>query len=244
MKIFVCSSDNIKLEDTQNQVAYIDGSTNNHYFIPTRGKNAVNIDLDGIEKLVSEFLVFACGHPEFKFLIAPIACGENEFSPEQIAPMFAHIPGNCLLPHVFSDLIDRKTNLTSQLIVKSLSGWDSKEQLRAIFGHYHTTIEDIIRQHLTFICPRAKYHDLTLMYISNGGMFFKIDSNSAFHLRHPHAVKDIRYSSESASLIANHFVFNSLQQQIDEPWLTDLCDALDTYILSSPQAQQIFLALR
>lgn len=64
-----------------------------------RDRPPVTLDLiaDGVQRFIS----FARSHPEMQFLVTPIGCGLAGFMPEQIAPLFAGIPSNVLLPHAF-----------------------------------------------------------------------------------------------------------------------------------------------
>lgn len=57
---------------------------------------------DTIVREVGQFLEFAAGHPELRFLVTKIGCGIAGYAPEQIAPLFRGAPGNVVLPEEFA----------------------------------------------------------------------------------------------------------------------------------------------
>ena len=60
--------------------------------------------MDGFEVMkeqVGRFIEFAKEHPELKFLVTEIGCGIAGYSPEEVAPLFADVPGNVVLPEAF-----------------------------------------------------------------------------------------------------------------------------------------------
>lgn len=77
------------------------GLRGNSYAIPTKDRNIETMPLDAIEPYVAEFLTFARKHPEMRFNIVAIGCGLAGLTPEQVAPMFAGAPDNCVLPPEF-----------------------------------------------------------------------------------------------------------------------------------------------
>ena len=60
--------------------------------------------MDGFEVMkeqVSRFIEFAKEHPELKFLVTEIGCGIAGYTPEGVAPLFAGVPKNVVLPESF-----------------------------------------------------------------------------------------------------------------------------------------------
>jgi hypothetical protein len=58
---------------------------------------------EAIKPYVDEFVHFATGHPELKFLVTRIGCGIAGFTAEEIAPLFADAidQENIILPEDF-----------------------------------------------------------------------------------------------------------------------------------------------
>lgn len=77
------------------------GLTGKTYAIPTCSKPGVPLSLEQIKWWVEEFKVFARSNPEMKFFVSEIGCGIAGFFRDEIAPMFADAPSNCLLPPEF-----------------------------------------------------------------------------------------------------------------------------------------------
>jgi len=78
-----------------------EGLQGQSYAIPTKGLGLKPLPLQEIEQHVRRFIAFAEAHPELTFEVTPIGCGLAGYTPEQIAPMFALIPNNVLLPPEF-----------------------------------------------------------------------------------------------------------------------------------------------
>lgn len=60
--------------------------------------------MDGFEVMaeqVERFIEFAREHPELTFYVTEIGCGIAGFSPEEVAPLFAGVPENVVLPGAF-----------------------------------------------------------------------------------------------------------------------------------------------
>lgn len=57
--------------------------------------------LETIETEVAEFLAFAAGRPDLRFLVTEIGTGIAGYRPQQIAPFFTHVPPNVVLPEAF-----------------------------------------------------------------------------------------------------------------------------------------------
>lgn len=73
------------------------------YAIPT-----MQGGVETIKPYVDEFIRFASGHPEKRFLVTPIGCGIAGFTAEEIAPLFAGARGleNISLPESFWRVLD------------------------------------------------------------------------------------------------------------------------------------------
>ena len=68
------------------------------YAIPT-----MQGGVDTIKPYVDDFIVFAQGHPELRFLVTRIGCGIAGFKDEEIAPLFIEALNyeNIVLPYSF-----------------------------------------------------------------------------------------------------------------------------------------------
>ena len=75
------------------------------YGIPTKDRQIYSLPLDKIQFHVNTFLAFAFTHPEYEFLVTKIGCGLANFSPKDIATMFATVKtgafNNVILPEEF-----------------------------------------------------------------------------------------------------------------------------------------------
>lgn len=79
----------------------------NSYAIPTKDKDLKVLPLKSIEGHVCNFLKFARHRPEKQFDIVDIGCGLAGFTVEQIAPMFADAPENCVFLGEFGKFLER-----------------------------------------------------------------------------------------------------------------------------------------
>lgn len=82
------------------------GYHGNSYAIPTKDANIKTLPLHDISLHVRDFLAFAQLNPELQFQVTPIGCGLAGYSHNQIAPMFAGAPANCLLPSEFIAVLE------------------------------------------------------------------------------------------------------------------------------------------
>ena len=82
------------------------GLAGESYAIPTKNYAIHTLPLDVVEDYVADFIEFAEDHPELEFEVTAIGCGLAGFTPEQIAPFFVGVPGNCVLPASFAAVID------------------------------------------------------------------------------------------------------------------------------------------
>lgn len=75
-----------------------EGRQGNSYAIPTKASPYVRLSLSGIEWYVNRFIQYAIDHPEETFEVTKIGCGLAGYKEENIVPMFANAPENCILP--------------------------------------------------------------------------------------------------------------------------------------------------
>ncbi len=60
--------------------------------------------MSGLDVLAEEaetFTAYAESHPELTFLLTPVGCGIAGYTPDQVAPLFAGVPSNVVLPEEF-----------------------------------------------------------------------------------------------------------------------------------------------
>ena len=60
--------------------------------------------MDGFEVMAEQvlrFVEFAREHPELRFLVTEIGCGIAGYTPKEVAPLFAGVPENVVLPESF-----------------------------------------------------------------------------------------------------------------------------------------------
>lgn len=81
------------------------GLQGNSYAIPTKDSKLDPLPLATIAKYVYQFLLFAYDHPELTFEISRVGCGLAGYVPSQIAPLFAGLPDNCVVPADFVEYI-------------------------------------------------------------------------------------------------------------------------------------------
>jgi hypothetical protein len=83
------------------QYGWFNGMTGNAYAIPTKNDPYNSLELSVIEGYVNQFIDYARDHFELKFKVTRIGCGLAGFKDEQIAPMFAKAPSNCIFDSVW-----------------------------------------------------------------------------------------------------------------------------------------------
>ncbi|MBO1040389.1 A1S_2505 family phage non-structural protein [Brucella pituitosa] len=81
------------------------GRQGNSYAIPTKDEQLRTLPLNVIKYQVEVFLTHADNHREEQFQLTPIGCGLAGYSPEDIAPMFASVPDNVILPDEFKAIL-------------------------------------------------------------------------------------------------------------------------------------------
>ncbi len=74
------------------------GLQGSSYAIPTKDERIKTLPLHEIRSHVETFLAFAAAHPEFEFIMTRIGCGLAGYKDKDIAPMFAKVPSNVILP--------------------------------------------------------------------------------------------------------------------------------------------------
>lgn len=68
------------------------------FAIPTKDLKIKTLSLDRIRAYVETFIEVAKDNPEETFNVTRIGCGLAGYQDQDIAPMFAGAPANCLLP--------------------------------------------------------------------------------------------------------------------------------------------------
>lgn len=81
------------------------GRTGHSYAIPTKDRQIRTLPLDDIAESVAEFLDYARTHTCERFRVTAIGTGLACYRHEQIAPMFAAAPSNCILPEEWTRLL-------------------------------------------------------------------------------------------------------------------------------------------
>ena len=72
------------------------GRQGNAYAIPTMNAEIEPLALDKIASYILDFLDYARAHPDEEFQVTAVGCGIAGFRNEQMAPLFAEAPANCL----------------------------------------------------------------------------------------------------------------------------------------------------
>ncbi len=84
-----------------------EGPMNKAYAIPTKDASLRTRTLHDIEGSVQRFIRYARQFSDMTFLVTRIGCGLAGFKNEEIAPMFAHAPSNCILPSAWDEILNR-----------------------------------------------------------------------------------------------------------------------------------------
>lgn len=77
------------------------GPTGQAYALPTKDITIRALPLSVIAVFAHEFKDYARKYPDTQFQVTAIGCGLAGHTPEDIAPMFADAPPNCVMPHRF-----------------------------------------------------------------------------------------------------------------------------------------------
>jgi len=75
------------------------------YALPTMAKLGVPLGLEDVKAAVTLFKTFAYVREDLEFFVTPVGCGIAGFRHEDIAPMFADAPLNCVLPPEWKELV-------------------------------------------------------------------------------------------------------------------------------------------
>lgn len=74
------------------------GRTGDAYAIPTKDAYLKVLPLDIVEGYIKGFIEYARMNRNLDFEVVKIGCGLAGFTEDQIRPLFADAPSNCLLP--------------------------------------------------------------------------------------------------------------------------------------------------
>jgi hypothetical protein len=77
------------------------GLMGNSYGIATKDRAIQTLPLDVIEGFVRTFVEDAKRFPNLTFNVTAVGCGLAGYTVEDIAPMFADVPSNCVMPERF-----------------------------------------------------------------------------------------------------------------------------------------------
>lgn len=89
-----------------------EGLQGQSYALPTKDEKIQTLPLDFIRMhSVRRFLEFAWAFQTYEFTVTAVGCGLAGYTPDQIAPMFAKAPKNCLLPKEFLQILERNPTL-------------------------------------------------------------------------------------------------------------------------------------
>ena len=82
------------------------GHFGNSYAIPTKDENIITLPLERIKGYVDDFVLWAKNHPNMKFYLTRVGCGLAGYTDEDIAPLFADVPENVIIPESWIPYID------------------------------------------------------------------------------------------------------------------------------------------
>jgi hypothetical protein len=86
------------------------GMQGNSFAIPTKDEDLHTLPINKIEKYVNNFIKYATLNPDLMFQVTRIGCGLAGYEDEDIAPLFASAPINCILPVGWRNLKPVSTN--------------------------------------------------------------------------------------------------------------------------------------
>ena len=78
-----------------------EGLQGQSYAIPTKDRQINTLPISEISKYIVTFLQFASDNPQLRFLLTEIGCGLAEYTPKEIAPLFANHTENVIFPESF-----------------------------------------------------------------------------------------------------------------------------------------------
>lgn len=85
-----------------------EGPTGQSYALPTCSAPGVSLTLQELTQHVERFLQHAWNSND-TFWVTPVGCGIAGFTVEEVAPLFAKAPDNCLLPPRFMKVLESQT---------------------------------------------------------------------------------------------------------------------------------------
>lgn len=81
------------------------GLDGNSYALPTVGHNFARMTLAQVAVEIGRFLEVARQYPHTEFKVTRVGCNLAGFTDEQIAPLFADAPGNCLFDEAWKPFL-------------------------------------------------------------------------------------------------------------------------------------------
>ena len=84
------------------------GPTGRCYAIPTKDSNLRSLPLKSILFYVNKFRHYAISNHNLSFIVTPIGCGLAGYRATDIAPMFAKMPANVILPEEFQVVLNQR----------------------------------------------------------------------------------------------------------------------------------------
>jgi hypothetical protein len=81
------------------------GQTGQAFAIPTKDKQIQTLPLSAVQEYVDRFLDHARQNPHIEFQVTRIGCGLAGFTDEEIAPLFADAPPNCLFDEAWKPFL-------------------------------------------------------------------------------------------------------------------------------------------
>lgn len=84
------------------------GHHGNSFAIPTKDLDIRTLPLEAIKRYVKFFIDYAMENRDLDFMVTRIGCGLAGYTDNDIAPLFAGAPDNCVLPEGWRDIIEGK----------------------------------------------------------------------------------------------------------------------------------------
>lgn len=82
-----------------------DGFSGRSYGIPTKDEHIKTRSLEAVTNSIYSFTAFSSLYRRYTFLITRVGCGLAGFHDEDIAPLFAGVGDNCILPTQWREII-------------------------------------------------------------------------------------------------------------------------------------------
>jgi hypothetical protein len=98
---------NAKIGVGEGIMYYKDGITPSCYALPSKKTPKDFMEKNEFQSHIEKFKEFALNHPEMTFQVTKIGCNLAGFNEEDVIPMFADLPPNCLLPGVWLSKLKR-----------------------------------------------------------------------------------------------------------------------------------------